>query len=349
MRLLVLTALMASWTGAARGEPGGAQSFFYQPFEYGSESQFNPLSSFINYALDPLQIPASFDDHHFSSRAETVWKNLTDPASAIRREGGFRRFVNRQILPIGPDFSDSIQMIPNYSLHLIGGGMVYRKNAEWFRHHGYPYPRTLAASLSLAAEFVHETVEKRTTEPDDEVADFLLIRPLGMALFTWDPAARFAAEKLRLREWPYQPMLSPRQGEFMNVGQNWLIRPALFGTERHKPLVYFGLTTLVGASHQLTESDSLSWGVGPAVRDADPDDFKYRWSGGIFYDRNGSLLASVLLNGTENLAARLNIYPGAVLRSRWFPGVFLGVYDDRAVAAGLTWRVFPLGISDRFN
>ena len=106
---------------------------------------------------------------------------------------------------------------------------------------------------------------------------------------------------------------------------------------------------LIGASHQLTDTDNLSWGVGPAIRDADPDDIQYRWSGGLFYDRNGSLLASLMLNGTENLAARLNLYPGALVRSRWFPGLYVGVGDDREIAVGLTWRFFPLGISDKFN
>lgn len=330
-------------------EPATVAPLFYKPLTYGSDSQFNPISSFINYSLDPLQVPASFEDDHFGSRAETVWKNLTDPASAIREEGGFRNFVNRQIFPVGPDFGDSIEIIPNYFLHFLGGGMVYRKNAEWFEAHGFRYPRALAATLSMASEFVHEVVEKKTTAPDDEVGDFFFMRPLGIVLFSWDPFARFASEKLGMLEWPYQPMFSPRHGEFMNVGESWVMRPALFGTEKHKPFLYYGMTTLLGVSHRINNSDSISWGVGPAVREADPDDFKYRVGGGVFYDRNGSLLASLLVNGTESLAARLNIYPGALVRSRWFPGIYLGVSDHSEVSVGITWRIFPLGLSDRFN
>jgi hypothetical protein len=322
---------------------------FYRPLTYGSESQFNPISSFINYSLDPLQVPASFDDHHFSSRSERVWKDLVDPGGAIHESGGFRNFVNRQIFPVGPDFGDSIEAVPNYGLHVLGGGMVYRKNAEWFEYHGFRYPRLLAATLAMGSEFVHEVVEKKTTEPDDPVADILLMRPLGIALFSWEPFARFASERLRMAEWPYQPMLSPRHGEFMNVGESWSLRPPLFGSEVHRPFLFYGLATLVGASHRVTESDSLSWGIGPAVRDADPDDFQYRWSGGLFYDRNGSLLASLMLNGTENLAVRLNLYPGALTESRWFPGIFLGIGDDSEISVGLSWRFLPIGLSDRFN
>jgi hypothetical protein len=331
-------------------EPPGEPLLFYRPVDYGSESQFNPITSFINYALDPLQVPRSFDQNHFGSRAERVWRNLTDPASAIRREGGFRHFINSQVFPV--DFSnigDSIEIIPNYALHVIGGGMVYRKNAEWFRLHDYPYPRVFAATMVMASEFVHEVVEKKSTADDDEIADFFIMRPLGIALFTWDPFARFASERLRLAEWPYQPMFSPRHGKFMNVGESWIVRPPLFRTEQHKPFLFYGMTTLLGGSHQLTATDSLSWGVGPAVRKADPDDFQYRWGGGLFYDRNDSLLVSLMLNGTENLAARLNIYPGALAKKRWFPGIYFGVGDRSEIAIGLTWGFFPLGLSDRFD
>ena len=56
-----------------------------------------------------------------------------------------------------------------------------------------------------------------------------------------------------------------------------------------------------------------------------------------------------MLHGTENLKARLNVYPGAIMASRWFPGIFLGIGDHAEVSVGLTWRVFPLGISNQFD
>ncbi|MHC1764238.1 MAG: hypothetical protein AB9869_08025 [Verrucomicrobiia bacterium] len=347
-----LAVLVCGWSGgraSAADVQNHSQMLFYKPLTYGSDSQFNPITSFIDYGLDPLQIPKSFDDNHFSSRAETVWKDLTDPAKSIDESGGFRNFINRQVFPVGPDFGDSIEMIPNYGLHVVGGGMLYRKNVEWFQFHGYRYPRLLAGTLAMGSEFIHEVVERKTTEPDDPVADFYLMRPLGIALFSWDRAAEFASHTLRMPEWPYQPMISPRHGDFMNVGQNWILRPAWFGSEAHRPFFFYGLTTLLGTSHHVTTTDSISWGVGPAVRDADPDHFEYRWSGGLFYDRNGSLLASLMINGTENLAVRLNLYPGALAQSHWVPGMFFGLGDRSGVSVGFIWRVFPIGISDRFD
>src|SRR6476469_8946730 len=73
--------MLANQPSAA--EPDDKELLFYRLLTYGSESQFNPVSSFINNSLDALQIPESFDDDHFASRAETVWHHLTDPVSAI--------------------------------------------------------------------------------------------------------------------------------------------------------------------------------------------------------------------------------------------------------------------------
>jgi len=197
---------------------------FYHDLEYGSESQFNPLSNFINYGLDTLQVRQSFDDSQFGDQLRRTVDDLINPIRAINNSGGLGRFVNRQILPV--DFNhldESIEMIPNYALHLLGGGMVYRKNVEWLQAHGYSYPRLLAVLQGMSAEFLQEVIEKKSTKQDDAVADFYLFRPAGMFLFSWDPFARFAAEELRLVEWPYQPLFSAAKGRFVNVGETFIL------------------------------------------------------------------------------------------------------------------------------
>jgi hypothetical protein len=326
----------------ARGAP-----LFYRGQPYGSEAHFNPLTSFINYALDPLQVPESFDDDHFGSRLDEVLGNLIDPVDAIEEEGGFKAFVNRQILPIDPGaLDDSLEMIPNYALHLLGGGLVYRKNVEWFQAHGYRYPRAYAALTGTLAEILQEVLEKRSTSSDDEVADVYLFRPAGMLLFNWDAFARFAAHTLRLVEWPYQPMIDPARASFTNAGQSYAARPTFFGAGAHLPFVYFGLTTLFGMSHRTGAADAVSWGVGAAIVDADPNEVRMRTSGGLFYDRDDSLLGSLIVNGTDGLRARLNLYSGALLPSRWWsPGLYVGVADDGDVVGGVALRVLPLGLA----
>jgi hypothetical protein len=54
-------------------------------------------------------------------------------------------------------------------LHLLGGGMVYRKDLEWFRANDYDYATASAVVLAMTAEFIQEVLEKNTTKDDDEV------------------------------------------------------------------------------------------------------------------------------------------------------------------------------------
>jgi hypothetical protein len=138
---------------------------------------------------------------------------------------------------------------------------------------------------------------------------------------------------------------SGARGKFTNVGENFVLRPNYFGLKEHRPFIFFGMTVLAGLSHKISMSDSLSWGVGAAiVQTQDPR--KTRMSGGLFWDRNDSLLASVIFNGTDNLAVRLNIYPGIVgPRKWWSPGLYVGIGDRGEFNVGLTIRLLPVGLA----
>ena len=323
---------------------------FYRAKDYGSESQFNPMTSFVNYSLDTLQVPASFGDEDLGSGIDATWAALRHPVRSIDEEGGWKAFINRQVFPIERNHLDeSVAMIPNYALHLFGGGMVFRKNVEWFQAHRYRRPRTYAVVLGMASEFLQEAIEKKSTTADDPVADFYIFRPVGMMLFSWERFARFSADRLRLVEWPYQPMYGIGKSDFTNVGENFAIRPSRHKSEgRTTPFLYFGLTTLLGASHKMNMTDRLSWGVGEAAVEARRNNVDLRPSAGVFYDRDGSLLGSLIVNGTDGLAGRLNVYPGVLLHGKWSPGVYLGIADG-AVALGFSVRVTPVGISDHVN
>ncbi len=328
-------------------KPEAPRFLFYKGQGYGSESQFNPLTSFITWSYDTLQVPDSFNDFDMSKRWATVRFDLQHPNNAIQRQGGWNEFVNRQIFPYKGGHAD---WVPNYSLHLLGGGMVYRKNAEWFEAHDVPFPWLTSAVLTTTAELLQETVEKTSTKPDDEIADVYLFRPLGMLLFRWDRFARFAADDLHLVEWNGQPMYEPdylrpsgNRGRLTNVSQNFVVRPRVAGPDDARLFVYFGLTTLVGLSHPVSPSDSFSWGFGAAIQKAQDPTITHL-SGGLFYDRNDSLLASLILNGTDDLKVRLNVYPGIVGTATWWsPGLYVGLGSHGKLSAGLTIRVLPVG------
>ena len=319
------------------------EQFFYHKRDFGSDAYFNPVYSFINYSLDTLQIPRSFDDKNLDDRWSTVYENLTNPGEAIEKDGGVDHFIHTQVFPIHYDrLDESIELVPNYTRHMIGGGMVYRKNVEWFSAHDYSYPQLFAATLGMAAEVVQEVIEKKSTDSDDEIADVYIFRPLGMMLFSSDKVSRFFLEQFGLLEWPHTPMYNLRSGGFRNLGENYVVRPSFFGTTGSiKPFVYYGPVTLLGLSHKINAESSLSWGVGQAFIEADP--LELRTSAGLFYDTEGSLMASAIVNGTENLALRVNIYPGVFVQSPLLPGLFIGVEDDGDVLLGVSIAYVPIG------
>jgi hypothetical protein len=329
--------------------PKKAEPLFYRDFTFGSEAHFNPLTSFISWSYDTLQVPGSFNDYNLNNRWDRVRWNLGHPNSAIRTRGNWGDFVNRQVIPYKGGHGD---WAPNYSLHLLGGGMVYRKNAEWFEAHDVPAPRLAAAFVTMTAEVFQEVIEKTSTKADDEIADVYLFRPLGMLLFNWEPFARYAADTLQLAEWNFQPMFDPNEerpsgtrGKLVNVGQNFLVRPNLFRSRHTRAFVYFGLTTLAGLSHRVSPTDSLSWGLGAAIEHAQ-EPTKSHATGGLFWDRQGSLLASLIVNGTDDLKVRLNVYPGVLFPGRpWSPGLYVGIGKHGDRSFGVSLRMLPIGYS----
>jgi hypothetical protein len=338
-------------TESPSAPPAGSPApIFYKPLPYGSSSEWNPLHSWVTWAYDSGQVTSSFDDYHMRERWGTVKGDLTHVGGAIHQRGTWADFINRQVIPYRFTEKD---WVPNYALHLLGGGMVHLKTKEWFEAQGVPLPWLASAIWCTSSELYQEVLEKSSTKPDDEVADVLIFLPASFLLYSYEPFARWAADTLHLEEWNYQPMWSPDQekpvnkkGRLVNVGENYVVRPEFFGWKDHRPFVFFGMTTVFGLSHKVTATDSISWGVGAAMRHAQ-DPTATRTAGGLFWDRNGSLLASLILNGTENLKARLNVYPGALGKGWWSPGIYVGYGDHKEVQAGLTLRCLPLGWARR--
>lgn len=325
---------------------GEVPVYFYHPRNYGSDYRYNPLNALVAYSLDTLQIPESFGTDDLSGQFNKVLDHLGGPGGAIEEEGGLRDFVNRQVFPIDlSNSAESVEMIPNYGLHLFGGGMLFRRDLEWFRCHGVPWPALWAGLLTMTGELAQEVIEKKTTTPDDEVADFYIFRPLGMLLFSFDPVARWAAEDMGMRAWPHQPMFSLSRGKAANVGMNFVLRPRWFGADSPRPFLYFGLNNMVGLAHRLSQGDTVSWAVGGATERVSSSSITLRPSAGLFYDRHGSLLSSLIFNGTEDLAVRLNVFPGVVGSGPWSPGVFFAVENGGGLQGGISLRWMPLGLS----
>ena len=68
---------------------------------------------------------------------------------------------------------DTAYWVPNYTLHLIGGGMTFRALTEWFEDQRFPLAWLWSGAIMLGSAFVNETLEnKRNTGCNtDAIAD----------------------------------------------------------------------------------------------------------------------------------------------------------------------------------
>ncbi len=318
---------------------------YYQPRSYGSDSLYSPFSNFLSYTFDTLQLRDNFSTSNFSQNSQTVLDHLGDPGQAIDNEGGFNRFINRQIFPIDSQFSnESYSALPNYGLHLLGGGMVYRKDLEWFRAHDYDYAVTSAVILAMTAEYIQEVFEKKTTTDDDEVADFYIFRPLGILLFHNDAVAGFVMDYLDPAIWPSLQVYDLTEDRINNSGIHYIYRPSYeFYDTRF--FIYTGLNNMLGLSHRLNDKDYFTWSVGKSTQRVDlslDKQAELKTSAGIFYDRNKSLLASLVINDTGGNRFRFNWYPtNASIPGQL--GYFVSQYKDQEWSAGVVYKI-QLGI-----
>jgi hypothetical protein len=138
-----------------------------------------------------------------------------------------------------------------------------------------------------------------------------------------------------------------RHQEILNASNNYIVRPRIFG-EKVRPFLYFGLHYFGGVSVLLPSEKSLSLGVGLATVDPFADSVfdKVRPSGGLYWDDDDRLLASLIFNGTDDSIVRLNLYPDVFPFRALDLGVFVGVADDGAPTFGIAIeKLWALGVS----
>jgi hypothetical protein len=71
---------------------------------------------------------------------------------------------------------------------------------------------------------------------------------------------------------------------------------------------------------------------------------KLAWNAGLFYDRDNSLLLSLIVSGSVNRGVNLNVYPGFLPLGRFSPGVWAVIGDKGKNVFGITY-VWPPGIA----
>ncbi len=349
MRILIVLFCLAAVAAPALAEESAAEgdslptAYFYRGLDYGSESNIHPLQLILNGGFGIMQISNRSNrlaDVDFEGGWDLLWNNMFDPIGAIENEG-WGDFVRKEILPFATGI-ESARYWPNYTQHLIGGGMSYRMMIEWYRHHGYGHPKLWSAGTITVYHLLNEVVENSYLEgySTDPVADLYLFDPLSCVLFSTDRVSRFFGETLNMRDWSYQFAYDPGNGSIENMGQNFSMKWKPPFWDRTSFFYYFGTHGEGGLSWELDRGYSFSAAAGfKAAELFDMDDgalgAELEGVAALFLDRNGSLMASLMLASTKDYAMRVNLYPGLIDIGGWTPGMFVALNRDEKWLAGI--------------
>lgn len=341
--VLAALAALGTCSPAAAATPPDTTRWFYHGRDYGSDALVNPLQLVVNGAFGILQLEnrdPRLDHIDYANGARNVWMNLRDPFTSIRASG-WRNFVGQELLPFSTTVRDA-RYWPNYTQHLIGGGMSWRMMKEWYTAHDYAHPTAWSLVTLGGYHFLNEVVENdgyvgRTTDP---IADLEVFDPLGILLFSHPSVCAFFSRRLNMADWSYQPCIDPTTHALANNGQNFALKLPI-GHTRWSLFDDYGVHSEGGLSYALgpgrgsisfgggfSASDLVDLGNGERTVDLVP-------SGGLFYDRDNSLLASLSWSRHGREPVRVNLYPGWLKIAGWSPGMFVAENQRGKLAMGL--------------
>lgn len=334
----------------------GQQNYFYTGKNYGSESLFNPVSLIFNggYDVSQLQMATNtVNDPDFGNKARVVLKNLASPLKSISVYG-WDKFLKGEFFPLTFEKGD-MQWIPNYQQHLIGGGMLYTAMKEWYTMHGYPVPWLLSSFTIMTQHLMNEIFESGPHEgwSVDEVSDIYIFDIGGIILFSFDNVNEFFSKKLNLSDWSLQATVTMPNGR-VNAGQYFSLKWQLPFSEDYSLFYRYGMGALFGFSKKIPSAegiDNLSLGVGFKTKhlvdvraEVRQRTIETSWHAGVFYDRNNSLLASIVMSGVKEYFCMIDVYPGVISSGNFSPGLWTIVGRDGNVMLGLTTRyIFSFG------
>lgn len=307
--------------GAARAEDDQGR-YFYFGYDYGTQASYSPMWVFVNRAYDVLQIRSHSRDifhQNYGLNASNVADNLAQPFSRIS-EQGWGKFFREEIFPLSWT-SSTARWVPNYSLHLLGGGMTYTMLSEWFESRDAPVPGVWSAATILAAAFVNETLENKGVQGrnTDAIADWYFFDIGGILLFSIKPVNRFFSRELILMDWSKQPAFTYPGFDLHNQGNYFAAKWPLPFWNRLRLFAWFGMGNLFGLSYLLDREWSVSAAGGlqstrlaNTGRDNVENVVQFAASGALFLDRKNSLLASAQISNIQDYFLTFNVYPGLV-------------------------------------
>lgn len=342
------------------------QYYFYHPeYEYGSELSFSPFTTLLNGGYDVLRNGShennggtiSVFQLDYKQGFHNVWNNISNPFYHIRKYGS-KRFVETELIPASLN-PDEAQWVPNYIHHIFGSGMLYVRMAEWYDYHNYKLPYVYSIITTLSYQFLNEAIENNHSKITnvDPIADILIFNPLGILLFSFSGIKSFFSQKVCLYDWSLQPVFNPANSYLENAGLEFAIKYRPSSWEKYSLFCQFGIDGLFGLSYSLDKEKNISMGIGTIVNRLqenivnDSRLITPTTDGalGLFYDRNNSLLTSVVITGPHMYNARINIYPGLFSIGRIKPGFYLAFGEWDHFLIGITAARIPIGLLSGIN
>lgn len=322
------------------------QKYWYAGRPYGSERTVHPLTSILNNGYDQIRTgpDRKIFEWPYDKGITGVWQS-TIHAQRLVRQYGTRNWIRYELLPLSLKAGGGGQWVPNYQLHLFGGGVTYVRLIGYFEQHGWRYPRVAAGVTSMAGHVVNEMLEN-TGQPDgsiDAMTDLLIFDPLSIILWNSDRMQRFIGERVEITEWSGQPSLTFPGETLENTFQTTMVRVRLPRTKNWRAFTTMGGSYVGGVSRRSGEDLWYSLGAGwDARRNPVIDPATGRKTvelvpnAAFFVDRQGSLLLSVVKGSGLDGGVVFNLYPG-ITRSKNMPGLWAHVLkDNQGVRLGIT-------------
>jgi len=326
-------------------------SYFFQGCKYGSQENFNPLTVILNRGFEMLRITSG--QQYYNPlipyyKFDNVIENLSHPFQNIKTYGT-KDFFKEQVIPFGN--IDRPYWYPNYTLHLIGGGITYTGLKEWFEFNKIPFPKTLSAITILGSALINESIEEKINDKGfrlnvDAIADVWIFDIGGILLFQSKKVNKFFSKTLNMRDWSKQPTFILPGYNLANCGQFISLKWKLPKIKNWYFFSMIGLGGIVGLSYKFKNNTSLSvgFGQGPKKKQNElfglPIDVSLVPMGGIYFDKNNSLMASLEFSNSKkdlyhNYFAELNIYPGLLKIHKLDPSLWIALAKDGNVLFGI--------------
>lgn len=297
--------------------------YFHRPdISYGSAAYRGPIGTFADRGFSIIVFGNSereFGRMQWRKGWESVTDALRNPNAAIERAGGWSKFLRTEFLPDNGSVW-KWAWAPNYAGHVVAGGITNRYLTEWFEDHGTPRPAIVAGVVYLGMMVTNEVLEHPNGKPGSSgtVADLLMFEPLGMLIFRSDRVAGFFSQTLQAADWSPQASIQFPRASLRNNSQIMSYKVPLPLISRTRLMLQLGQGAATGVSVKLDDELSVAGAVGfeTQTRTVDPvtqeESVKADYGGGLYIDRNNSLLASIVRSKRFMTRTAINVYPGVL-------------------------------------